>query len=129
MLAMKLHEKLQKLCDERGWGQSNLLERLPTISKSTISNWWKGKHRPDLESALIIARSLDVTLDYLADDAQDKPAPPEYTEEERDIIELVRDLELTRQDARKRLATPISARTIEITQGSADGANPKRGTR
>lgn len=93
MLAMKLHEKLRRLCGQRGWGQSSLLEVVPHVTKSSMSNWWSGKYRPDLESALLIARALAVPLDYLADDAQDDPpAIEELPEDEAAVLRVYRNL-------------------------------------
>lgn len=93
MLAMRLNEKLQMLCGRRGWGQSNLLEVVPDVTKSSMSNWWKGKYRPDLESALRIARALDVPLDYLADDALDDPPPSrDLPADEEHVLKVYRNL-------------------------------------
>lgn len=96
ILAMKLNEKLHRLCEAKGWTQSQLLKSVPGASKSSMSNWFKGKHKPDLESAMAMARILGVTLDYLADDDQDDPpAFPEVPKDEVEVLDFYRSLKRT----------------------------------
>lgn len=105
MLAMKLSEKLKRICGERGWGQSNLLGFVPDVTKSTMSNWYQGKYKPDLESALRLARGLNVPLDWLADDEADYPPPSDSVpSDERYLLQVIRDLNLSRDEAVRRLA-------------------------
>lgn len=110
MLAMKFSEKLKRLCGQRRWGQSNLLEFVPRVTKSTMSNWFSGKYKPDLDSALSIARALEVPLDWLADEEAGFPPPePESPAEPSAILKLVEALRLSETEALRRLASPSAA--------------------
>jgi transcriptional regulator with XRE-family HTH domain len=75
---MNLPEKLKMLCGRRGWKQVDLAhaakrETGRLLSRSSVNNWFLGKGKPDLDSALSLAKTLGVSLDYLADDSQDEP--------------------------------------------------------
>lgn len=74
MRHMTLAEKLEKLIAERGWKQADLARAID-MGRSTVGNWFNSPSKPDLDSALKLARVLAVPLDYLADDAQDDPPP------------------------------------------------------
>ena len=93
--------KLKKLCAENRWDRYDLLEIVPSVSKSTIDNWLKGKSRPNLDAALRIAREFGVSLEWLADDEmKDQPAP-EISDREREILRIVRRIGV--EDAESRL--------------------------
>lgn len=118
MLAMKFSEKLKRLCGQRRWGQNNLLEFVPNVTKSSMSNWFSGKYKPDLESALSIARALEVPLDWLADDEADFPSPTSgLTEDEKALLDLYHALELDKREALRRIATPPAEPRKEVESG------------
>lgn len=118
MLAMRLNVKLQLLCSQRGWGQSDLLDRVGGIGKSTLSNWFNGRNKPDLESSLRIARAFGVPLEYLADDELDEPPPPPsppLSVDEEAILALIADLGLSRREAIQRLARPLESGPAHVS--------------
>jgi transcriptional regulator with XRE-family HTH domain len=72
---MRFEEKLRREMVLQGLNQQKLA-RLSGVSDSEVSRILGGKSQPGLENALKLARAIGVSLDYLADDTQDKPAVP-----------------------------------------------------
>ena len=73
------------------------LARKSDVSDSEISRIMNGKSLPGLENAMALARALEVSLDYLADDAidQDPTRPQESTSEmEGAVLKIVREVGL-----------------------------------
>jgi transcriptional regulator with XRE-family HTH domain len=71
---MILKDKLQMLMARRGLNGQKLA-RLSQVSDSEISRILQGKSRPGLDNAARIAKSVSVSLDYLADDSLDIEPP------------------------------------------------------
>ncbi len=102
---MRFAEKLIKLMHECGLNQQRLA-RLAEVSDSEVSRIVTGKSYPGLENAFKLARAVNVSLDYLADDALDedpmsgvpRPAAPtssvitDLPEAEREILEIARSI-------------------------------------
>ncbi len=87
---MILKDKLQMLMARYGLNGQKLA-RLSQVSDSEISRILKGKSRPGLDNAFRLAKSVNVTLDYLADDSLDaEPAQPadHLTPEERRLVTI-----------------------------------------
>jgi transcriptional regulator with XRE-family HTH domain len=87
---MELKDKLQMLM-ARAALNGQKLARLSRVSDSEISRILQGKSRPGLDNAFRLARSVGVTLDYLADDSLDvEPPKPEdhLSSDERRILTL-----------------------------------------
>ena len=87
---MKLKDKLQILMTRHSLNGQKLA-RLSQVSDSEISRILQGKSRPGLDNAFRLARAVNVSLDYLADDSLDvdgcQPADLLSTEE-RKILNL-----------------------------------------
>lgn len=86
---MKYAEKLRRLAEERRLSRMDVV-RITGLKKSSVYNYFDAKTSPDIASALKLARVLGVSLDYLADDALDDPPAPQFTDEERQMIEAIR---------------------------------------
>jgi transcriptional regulator with XRE-family HTH domain len=87
---MELKDKLQMLM-ARAALNGQKLARSSKVSDSEISRILQGKSRPGLDNAFRLARSVGVTLDYLADDSMDvEPPKPEdhLSADERKILTL-----------------------------------------
>jgi transcriptional regulator with XRE-family HTH domain len=89
-LVMELKDKLQMLMARHALNGQKLA-RSSQVSDSEISRILQGKSRPGLDNAFRLARSVGVTLDYLADDSLDaEPPRPEdhLSAEERRVLAL-----------------------------------------
>ncbi len=71
---MELKDKLQMLMARHALNGQKLA-RSSHVSDSEISRILQGKSRPGLDNAFRLARSVGVTLDYLADDSLDVEPP------------------------------------------------------
>ena len=76
-------------------GRKNLngqrLARMSSVSDSEISRILQGKSRPGLDNAFRLAKSVGVSLDFLADDTLDvEPTPPsdKLSADERKILAI-----------------------------------------
>jgi transcriptional regulator with XRE-family HTH domain len=85
---MNFHEKLAKALSEPGWSQARII-RATGMSQSALSEIVNGRRRPYLDQALLIAKTLGLSLDYLADDEMEKPAPA-FTADERAVVGMFR---------------------------------------
>lgn len=135
---MKLAAKLRMLIDRNRTSQRELA-RIAGVSYTTVNNACKGKDMW-LCTAIQIARALGVSLDYLADDAQDEPPRPSLSNEEASILRLARVIGLVEAERRLMLAPPESGQSLrplavktlrgEVTDGDggsggvANGNNP-----
>jgi transcriptional regulator with XRE-family HTH domain len=96
MTGMKFAEKLAMLIDRTGVKSAEIARALK-IKPPNVSRMLSDEQKPSLAQGLIIARALGVTVDYLADDAQDEPASG-LTPDEQNFLSLyrmVRDGKLT----------------------------------
>lgn len=89
---MRLDRKLQTLIDKKGWNQSDLAANLGGIAKSTVSAWFSGTSKPNLDMSLKLSRAFDVPLEYLADDAMDVPPVAALAIEEKALLELAKEV-------------------------------------
>jgi transcriptional regulator with XRE-family HTH domain len=98
---MPFPEKLARLIDLRGVSQSRLA-RETGIAQPKISAMASGKQRPYMDQAIKLAQGLGVSLDWLADDAQDElPAP----DPEREFVAKLVDA-IGVGEAKRRLLAP-----------------------
>jgi transcriptional regulator with XRE-family HTH domain len=87
---MILKDKLQILMARYGLNGQKLA-RHSQVSDSEISRILQGKSRPGLDNAFRLAKAVNVTLDYLADDSLDAepPQPADHlTPEERRLLTI-----------------------------------------
>jgi transcriptional regulator with XRE-family HTH domain len=85
---MMLKDKLHMLMARNGLNGQKLA-RLSQVSDSEISRILQGKSRPGLDNAFRLAKSVNVSLDYLADDSLDAepPQPADHlSPEERRLV-------------------------------------------
>lgn len=91
---MRYAEKLYKHMLLKGLNQQKLA-RLSAVSDSEVSRILSGKSHPSLEYAARLARVLEISLDYLADDALDadpRRAVEATSAQEQEVLDLVRTL-------------------------------------
>jgi transcriptional regulator with XRE-family HTH domain len=94
---MILKDKLQMLMARHGLNGQKLA-RLSKVSDSEISRILQGKSRPGLDNAARLAKSVKVSLDYLADDTADvEPPQPgdQLSPEERRLLAIAQKLGCT----------------------------------
>jgi transcriptional regulator with XRE-family HTH domain len=85
---MAFAEKLRRLMDVRRISQATMAAAVG-VSQAQVSKWARGINTPDIGQGMAIARTFGVSLDYLADDAQEGP-PPEPSETRKTIEQLIR---------------------------------------
>ncbi|MBO1299657.1 MULTISPECIES: helix-turn-helix domain-containing protein [unclassified Enterococcus] len=61
---MEFHRVLKEKRKEFGLTQEELAEKLQ-VSRSAISNWEIGRNYPDIQTLISLAKTFDVSLDYL----------------------------------------------------------------
>jgi transcriptional regulator with XRE-family HTH domain len=104
MEVMRFAEKVRNLMKLRRLSQSELAELLGT-NQPQISRWLESDTPPRWDYLLKMARALGVPADYLIDPAQDVPArASELSDDERYLVQLYRDLGLSREHAARALA-------------------------
>ena len=89
-------EKLGQRLLQMGLNQQKLASK-SHVSDSEISRIMTGKSLPGLENAISLARAVEVSLDYLADDRLDvdpnqAPASNPIDEKDVEILRLVREI-------------------------------------
>lgn len=105
---MRFSEKLEIWIGKRGLTQGTLAKQVG-LSPSAISDMTAAKRRPYMDQGLKLAKALGLSLDFLADDDLDYPAEAgsDMTDDERFVLQLIRDLGLGRAEAVKRLASVV----------------------
>nr|WP_216683068.1 helix-turn-helix transcriptional regulator [Enterococcus innesii] len=61
---MEFHRVLKQKRKEFDLTQEELAEKLQ-VSRSAISNWEIGRNYPDIQTLISLAKTFDVSLDYL----------------------------------------------------------------
>lgn len=116
---MEFHLKLAQLIEKSGKSQSQIA-RETGISQAAISRFTLGRGRPYMDQAFLLAQSLDVSLDYLADDSQDEPPDVmELTDAQSIMLELVRALGIDSTEVILRLTADSAKRRFEGQQADA----------
>jgi transcriptional regulator with XRE-family HTH domain len=121
---MQLPAKLKKLRTDSGLSRQAVADLIAAVtgelSESTVRRWENGEAVPDLREAAVLAYAYGVSIDHLADDAQDEPGPA-FTEAEAAAVKLVRALELSEPEVLRRLSTPSGGR-VPIVRDPLPGA-------
>lgn len=75
---------LRRVRDSRKLSRRSLAALCPSVSESAIRSYEDGKHKPDIDRALELARALGVTVEKLAttDDASGRSKRASTTEGE-----------------------------------------------
>ena len=85
-----IRSSLERHIAESGYSQKEIAEKLG-VSKSSITNWIKGKNSPDVELVLPICKLLNISVrEFYGEPDTEKPhaikcAPPEFSDEARKI--------------------------------------------
>lgn len=66
---MTLGEKIREARRKCGWSQEQLAEKM-AVSRSAVAKWETDKGLPDVGNLKILARLLNVSVDYLLDEAE-----------------------------------------------------------
>lgn len=101
---MNFGEKLATLMRERGLSGNQLSQELGVRSRTTINHWCSGKSKPNIEEIYKLSKYFDVSADFLVKPDQDHRRPDLLTEDERSILVLYHALEISRDEALRRLA-------------------------
>jgi transcriptional regulator with XRE-family HTH domain len=88
---MILSQKLQRLMEMRGIANVAEVARRAQVKRSSCYRWFEGTAYPDVQEGLRLAKTLGVSLDYLADDELDEVPRPAITEDERYLLRVIRD--------------------------------------
>jgi transcriptional regulator with XRE-family HTH domain len=87
---MRTAEKIQNWVKKRGLTQ-DAFERMVGLPQGRISKWLNGPGEPTGKQIFRIARALDLSMDYLLDEAVTEPAPSaNLNDAERTLIKIVR---------------------------------------
>lgn len=70
---MAIKERIKQLRQEKSWSQAQLGKKMG-IHQKQVSAYERGRNVPSTEVLMKIADIFDVSLDYLASEAQGKPA-------------------------------------------------------
>jgi hypothetical protein len=128
--AMDFKLKLVRLLEETKLPNVAELARRAAVAKTSCYRWFDPEDPalPDVKEALRVAKALEVSLDYLADDQLDERPVPEYDHDEREIIRAVRELRLSYGEVLRRLAM-TGAGTVIVTKDKSEREDPeaKRG--
>jgi transcriptional regulator with XRE-family HTH domain len=94
---MDYADKLRYHMRLKGLNQQKLA-KAAEVSDSEVSRILSRKSQPGLENAFRLAKAVGVPLDYLIDDAQDKPPDQtknEFHDLELDLIRLAKEISLS----------------------------------
>lgn len=117
---MDVATRIDQLVERSGLSNQAVADVLG-VSDQTIARWRKGvgKKGPSLDQAILLARRLGTTVEYLATGRH--PAPAELTEDEAYIVQIYRDLQIGRAEAVRRLMAPRALGDYPMdAQGESD---------
>jgi transcriptional regulator with XRE-family HTH domain len=113
---MDIATRIDRLIQRAGLSNQAVADAVG-VSDQTIARWREGDGKgPPLGQALRLVVKLGVSVEFLATGRD--PLPSDLTDDERHILTLVRDLELTRAEATRRLmAQPAAERPSSPSVG------------
>lgn len=109
---MSLHERIKQIRTEKGWKQADLAQRVG-VSQKQVSSYETGNSTPPTDVLIRIAEVFEVSLDYLAFEAQGQSARinvkdrdllrrfevlDDFTQNDRQLVKDVIDLIITKQN-------------------------------
>lgn len=113
----KFVERLRSYLDEHGLSQAHVAA-IAGLSKQTLSNWMTHKNSPSLNEAFRVARSLNLSLDWLTGLSDEGAAgPPPLTPRERALLEIM---------AAATSDPEGTAERLRQTSGGGRPANPEK---
>lgn len=125
-VGMEFSEKLRILMEKYRYSQTDVAKAVD-LSQSLVSLWTRGERVPDLPTAAKLAKLFSVDVNFLADDDQDEPPPQaELPDDERFILQMYRDLGLSRKDAANALVAVAKARDSVAEDEAGDMQQNKK---
>ena len=99
---MEIAARIEEARRKAGLSQARLALAAGT-QQNSVSRWEKGTHKPTITQAARIATACNVDLMWLITGAA---ASPQLTPDEQQIIDLIRALRLSKEEALRRIANP-----------------------
>jgi len=107
----KIRASLEHYISTSGYSQKEIAEKLG-VSKSSVTNWLKGKNAPDANLVMPICRLLNITVGQFYGEEQDIPATKQEKDaemapldssgamdhQEQQIMRLVKQISLEQKD-------------------------------
>lgn len=87
----RIKESLNRYISLSGYTQKEIAEKLG-VSKSSVTNWLKGKNSPDANFVMPICRLLNITVGQFYGEEENPPAQPKPHQGE-DVRELMETLD------------------------------------
>lgn len=78
---MAIKDRIKQLRQEKNWSQAQLANKMG-IHQKQVSAYERGRNIPSTEVLIKLADIFDVSLDYLAFEAEDKPAKVDIKDRE-----------------------------------------------
>lgn len=107
---------LKELREERGFSQKELATKLG-VSPTNIYNYEVGRTEPSIDMLILLAKTLEVSVDYLIGNSEDftstLPTPGAQTllEEEKELLSLYRTLSAEDKRGVMRIARSLTGET------------------
>ncbi len=125
------HDKLLRLSRINGESRRSLSVAVGDVSPATVQRWIEGASFPDVRQLERIARYFKVSTDSLVFDEVDEPEEP-LSEDERELVGLIRFLRLDPKDVRRSLAAelarsddlPVKAKPPRYVKGEPEEPKP-----
>lgn len=87
----RIQASLNRYISSSGYTQKEIAEKLG-VSKSSVTNWLKGKNSPDANLVMPICNLLNITVGQFYGEEEKSPSTAEAVPGEEQLISLYRDL-------------------------------------